>query len=459
VNAMSKRTRSSTKAAPVKKAVPVKKTKANIKVDLTENEDIVPIVEKFRTFDSQGWLEGKPELENWLACKNVEIHANSCSVLDYEIKTIRAALKVSKGVHYYEVRLTEGTSVKLGWALDTFKPREYDGVGCDADSWGWDCSRQKIYHNTPGSGQNHYNSWSNSDTGKTYGEYCSAGDIIGCLINFEEKIISYSRNKSDLGVAFRLTSLKQGGLFHPCISLSSRTKIQAMFGPNFSFNPKHVFGLNTTVKTSQANSIIDVFQKYQQMGIENKDSQSFDLMKQKGVLQLASDLGCKDEMDPHLLILAWKMRSRKFCEFYDHEWNVMWALATAYKFQEMQDSVKKWIKEVVDDELCYNSFYFFVFDYLLSEKGGKATALEKNDAINAWTMLQALLKKKWGLFSHWIDYWKKNDAKGVNRDCWKMLISFMENNKNVKDPANVNFDENDMWPTAIEDFVYFLREL
>jgi len=81
----------------------------------------------------------------------------------------------------------------------------------------------------------------------------------------------------------------------------------------------------------------------------------------------------------------------------------------------------------------------------LSEKGGKATALEKNDAINAWTMLQALLKKKWGLFSHWIDYWKKNDAKGVNRDCWKMLISFMENNKNVKNPSNVNFDENDMW--------------
>lgn len=34
----------------------------------------------------------------------------------------------------------------------------------------------------------------------------------------------------------------------------------------------------------------------------------------------------------------------------------------------------------------------------------------------------------------------------------------MDNNKNVKSPANVNFDENDMWPTAIEDFVYFLRE-
>lgn len=51
-------------------------------------------------------------------------------------------------------------------------------------------------------------------------------------------------------------------------------------------------------------------------------------------------------MDPQLLILAWKMRSRKFCEFYDHEWNVMWSLAAVYTFPDMQESVKTWIKEV-----------------------------------------------------------------------------------------------------------------
>lgn len=39
-----------------------------------------------------------------------------------------------------------------------------------------------------------------------------------------------------------------------------------------------------------------------------------------------------------------------------------------------------------------------------------------------------------------------------------MLITFMDNNKDMKTPANVIFDENDMWPTAIEDFVYFLKE-
>jgi len=38
-----------------------------------------------------------------------------------------------------------------------------------------------------------------------------------------------------------------------------------------------------------------------------------------------------------------------------------------------------------------------------------------------------------------------------------MLIPFMEKNELTSDSKKVNFDENDMWPTAIEDFVYFLR--
>jgi len=165
-----------------------------------------------------------------------------------------------------------------------------------------------------------------------------------------------------------------------------------VLGPNFSFDPICVLGLNTTISYSQASDMIDVFQKYQQVGLE-KDSQAFDIMKQKGVFSLAGDLGCKDETDPHLLILAWKMRSRRFFEFFDHEWNVMWSLERSFTFDQMKDSVKKWIKEITDSDICYKSFYFFVFDYLLSDKGGKATALEKNDAISAWTMLQMLLKK------------------------------------------------------------------
>lgn len=55
------------------------------------------------------------------------------------------------------------------------------------------------------------------------------------------------------------------------------------------------------------------------------ESLSKDLIKAKGVLAMGEDLGVAGPMDPHLLLLAWKMRSKKFFEFIDSEWFVLWA--------------------------------------------------------------------------------------------------------------------------------------
>jgi hypothetical protein len=49
------------------------------------------------------------------------------------------------------------------------------------------------------------------------------------------------------------------------------------------------------------------------------------LIKAKGVYAMGEDLGATGPMDPHLLLLAWKMRSKKFFEFIDAEWFVLWA--------------------------------------------------------------------------------------------------------------------------------------
>jgi hypothetical protein len=455
---MSKRTRKT----PARKAAPKKAASTeNLKKEASKQEISPPVVS--RSFESSGWLEGMPVIENWFNLTGLTITDNTCASQDYGMKTIRAALKVMKGIHYFEVRLVEGSDVRIGWALDNFKPREYDGLGCDVDSWGWDCQRQKIYHNVQsGHHYSYSSSTDNTNTAKQYGQYCSSGDIIGCTINFEDQTISYQKNADDMGVAFKLPNFKQNAMFHPTFSVNSRAKIQVLLGPTFSYRPRHAFGLNATMKSNNASDVIDVFQKYQQIGLAGaqQDSQSLDNMKQQGVLQLASDLGSKDVMDPHILILAWKLRSRKFCEFYEHEWNVLWALvANAFTFDKMKTCMQQWIVDVKEDQNCFKSFYLFVFDYLLGEKGGRATALEKSDAINAWCLVHQLrpANKKWRLFDQWKDYWNKSDSKGVNRDCWKMLIPFMEKQKDVSDPKQVVFDEDDMWPMAIEDFVYFLR--
>jgi hypothetical protein len=38
-----------------------------------------------------------------------------------------------------------------------------------------------------------------------------------------------------------------------------------------------------------------------------------------------------------------------------------------------------------------------------------------------------------------------------------MVVPFMDRQAGVKDPKKINFDENDIWPISIEDFVEYLK--
>jgi len=61
--------------------------------------------------------------------------------------------------------------------------------------------------------------------------------------------------------------------------------------------------------------------------------------------------------------------------------------------------------------------------------------------------------EKWSLFPKWEQFLKKTGLKGVNKDTWMMLLTFVENLGENLD----NYDENDCWPTAIDDFVTELK--
>lgn len=53
-----------------------------------------------------------------------------------------------------------------------------------------------------------------------------------------------------------------------------------------------------------------------------------------------------DPMQPHLLVLAWKLRSKKFFEFYDTEWSTLWALEQVFTFSDMKKYIETCITEV-----------------------------------------------------------------------------------------------------------------
>jgi len=171
-------------------------------------------------------------------------------------------------------------------------------------------------------------------------------------------------------------------------------------------------------------------------------------MKPQGVLALGNDLGAADPMDPHLLLLAWKMRSKQFFQFYDCEWMVLWANEKVSSFDEMKKCVQRWQNDIKTNEDNFVSFYMFVFDYLRAQEGDAKLSLGKDDAIMAWELLG--MKKRFKFFPEWTKFWQENELKGVPRGTWQLLLKFIEKvGDNVK-----NYNEDDCWPLVFDDFVY-----
>jgi hypothetical protein len=89
-----------------------------------------------------------------------------------------------------------------------------------------------------------------SGTGKLYGPTFTAGDVIGCCINFINGTCFYTKNGSHLGVAF--SNLK--GSFFPSIGLRTPGEVVEA---NFGLRP-FVFGIEHYVRSEKANLYVAI---------------------------------------------------------------------------------------------------------------------------------------------------------------------------------------------------------
>jgi len=117
----------------------------------------------------------------------------------------------------------------------------------------------------------------------------------------------------------------------------------------------------------------------------------------------------------------------------------------------MNTSVNRWIHEIKTYDDNFVSFYGFCFDYIKSEKGTRATVLDKEDALMTWEMLG--MRQRFHFYEKWTAFWKENDVKGVTRDTWMMVLKFI---RDVGTNIN-NYNEEDGWPTVFDDFVDDLK--
>mmetsp|Transcript_9761 Transcript_9761/g.59311 ORF Transcript_9761/g.59311 Transcript_9761/m.59311 type:complete len:703 (-) Transcript_9761:2437-4545(-) len=127
----------------------------------------------------------------------------------------RAAAGVRSGKCYFEVRVEDPGLCRVGWAslssvLD---------LGTDRFSYGYGGTGKK----------SHERKFVN------YGEAYGQGDTIGCLLDLENRTVSFTKNGCDLGVAFELGEKSAGFTWFPAICLKN-----AEITINFGSTPSQV---------------------------------------------------------------------------------------------------------------------------------------------------------------------------------------------------------------------------
>ena len=104
--------------------------------------------------------------------------------------------------------------MQIGWCtLQTPFSRE-SGVGDDDTSYAFDGYRVKKWH----------------VQSTDYGQQWAVGDIIGTVIDFQTKEISFYRNEKDLGVAFKGIKTGPNMAYFPAIFMSEGTEVVFNFG-------------------------------------------------------------------------------------------------------------------------------------------------------------------------------------------------------------------------------------
>jgi len=351
----------------------------------------------------------------------------------YNLTTARANVGVKKGRFYYEVTIRQAGNARIGWATGIFKPENNQaGVGSDENSWSFNGNNK----------QKHYND--NQKSGEAYGENWANGSIIGCMIDFEQRRMSFSLNGKDMGLAF--STFRTDTILYPAISVSRNVKVTVNFGRKFTHLPPGYCGLYSCLTPAEKKECEKVFSKFHDMGVSLSSSGNTGRdIKGSGTLALVEALGGnpKEMTDLTILILAWKLHSSTQWEFHYDEWMSTWARYGALTQADMTAQMNKWKEELKTDQL-FRGLYAFTFDYL---KQDKATALEKNEAVMSWKMLG--IDKRYKQWAKWAEFWQKSDLKGVSKDTWVMLLSFIDKHNNGVD----NYSDDDMWPTAIDDFV------
>jgi len=119
------------------------------------------------------------------------------------------------GKWFYEITIIKNGLIQMGWATKHFNPTDpRDGVGDDNDSFAYD-GRRKL-------------KWGQGAIHEEYGKEWKSGDVIGAMIDLDDKKIEFTLNGINLGVAFK--NINTNGGMYPAFSMSYGSEVEVNFG-------------------------------------------------------------------------------------------------------------------------------------------------------------------------------------------------------------------------------------
>jgi len=136
-----------------------------------------------------------------------------------------SGVELKKGKWYYEMQLIETGLVQIGWADGEYRgdASRGQGVGDDSHSWAYDGSRTVKFHG--------------GSSG--YGKSWSKGDVVGCAVDLDSGVCSFSLNgdfEDPMGLAF--SDMSPSRFLTPAVSLNSGPTVRLLFRrSDFSFAP------------------------------------------------------------------------------------------------------------------------------------------------------------------------------------------------------------------------------
>jgi len=302
---------------------------------------------------------------------------------------------VQSGAWYFETRCVSGCAI-VGWASASYK--KHLTSGNTGEVFYVDFNKGQIFGGP-----------SRIKTGHVQ---VNPGDIIGSLIDFNKRCVSFSFNGEFVSeMCIRGLDFGRGG-YHPlvelragcaaCISVVQSSFIAALPKDSRAYGnvgDKETSETVTSVKETKSSSsapgpsLSDIFDKFTSERSPNKCNED-------ELLELFKAVGEESEADPIAFVLLW------FVNKDSHEWEVSrdnFVKAFTNCGCKSLDDISRVLRKEVNGLLTHKSdswpsFYTFVF-HLLPEPSSRKVNAEK--AAGVWEVLGF---KKWKFFSQWVDF-------------------------------------------------------